>query len=179
MASVIPADVANVLNRTLTPEQEQIAEDIIAGLEGELEAHMGKRLDVGTFTHTAKLDGGAFQVFLPNRPVVGLASVTVDGVAQSTEGITVHSWGLTGSTVGPGSAVFTYTAGINGAGDKNVRGLILGAAARVMAAVLADTVGLKSHSVEGTRYDFVGGGEWGFTEAELKKVKGRRKVGVA
>ncbi len=168
-----------MLNRTFTPEQEQVAEDIIVGLEGELEAHTGKRLDVATFTHTAKLSGGIFQVFLPNRPVVGLTSVTVDGATQSTEGITVHSWGLTGSTVGPGSAVFTYTAGINGAGDKNVRGLILGAAARVMAAVLADTVGLKSHSVEGTRYDFVGGGEWGFTEAELKKVKGRRKVGVA
>lgn len=179
MPVVTPQQVAQVLRLRFDGPQEDVAKEVIAGLEGQLEEHTGKRLSVGTFTHVARFDGGPFQIFLPHRPVVSLTAVTVGGIAQTTTGITVHSWGLSGDAIGPGSAAFTYTAGVDGTADRNIRGLILGAAARAMATVIEGNVGLKTLGVEGSRYDFVGDGEWGFTEAELKRVKGRRKVGLA
>lgn len=187
MPIVTPAEVAKMLRRTFTPDDSDVAKLVIGGLQGELEAHTGKRYQVVSYTETHPLAYGAFSIVLRNRPVTALTSLTLDGVASTTDGIIVRPWGLQGSYSGsvpyPSravSAAFTYTAGIDGSTDPQARGAVLGAASRIMAAVLADNVGMRALSVDGgTRFDFVAGGEHGFTEAELSKFKPRRKVGVA
>ena len=169
-----PTDVARVLGRSFTRDQAEVAAQVIAGLQGELEEHTGTHLEPGSYTETHP---AASPVFLRERPVVSVDSLTLDGEVLDLGGIVVKSWGFEFTTQVFGTLRVTYTAG---ALKPVYRSLMLGAAARIMASVVGDNVGLASLSVDGgTRMDFAGKGEWGFLPSELAKVKARRKVGIA
>lgn len=191
MAIIQPETVAARLRRTFTTAEADVCRRIIEALEGELEEWTGKALSIGTHVETlpvaASLDAfghpTAVDTFLSKRPVLELVSarrVDVDPPEViDVANLVQWPWGVAGTAVEDGMVEFTYRAGIDGAGDRNLRGLVLRAATREMAAVLNDSEGLKALSAEGTRYDYVNEGEGGFTEKELAKVKRRRRVAVA
>lgn len=187
MPIITAEDVAKRLRRAgWDPLHLDICNAIIEGLEGELSEYMGKELQVGQHVATYPVTPAgehAVTTYLPKRPVTGLVSVRRVDVnppeVLDASRLTVHPWGVSGVPSEMGVVEFTYTAGIDGAADPLLRGLVLRAAAREMRHVLEDNEGLRSMAAEGTRYDYVNDGEGGFTEAELAKVKRRSPVVVA
>lgn len=190
MAIIPPEQVAKRLRRTFTTAEEDVCRRIIDALEGELEEWTGKALTISehverqAVARTVDSQGTLLEVetFLSKRPVLELVSarqVDVDPpVTIDVARLKVRPWGVAGVVAEDGEVEFTYRAGIDAAGDRNLRGLVLRAATREMAAVLNDTEGLRSLGAEGTRYDYVNDGEGGFTDKELAKVPRRRRVAV-
>jgi hypothetical protein len=170
---VTPDQVEMVLQRTFDAAQQQSAQLIIDALVAELAAHTGLSYEIAQYVETVSVTAGA-PVFLATRPVRSVESVTASGELLDLSSVMVRGWGIEHAFTS-GVVEVTYTAGTEP--DALVDGLVLRVAAREMAAVLGDTVGILSMTVEGTRQDYVR--VTGFTADELAKVKRRRKVGVA
>lgn len=69
-------DVETALGRSLTTEEATKVEPILTKLSGLFIRESGQRFDGGTSTVRLKVNGG--RVYLPQRPVVSVASVTGD-----------------------------------------------------------------------------------------------------
>jgi hypothetical protein len=168
-------------------EMETAASVILDGLQGEVEAYLGRPLETRTITETPRYDAGFQGLLLSYTPVLSITSVTADGSLIPASSYVVRSWGL--DQWWPyGCLSVTYRAGLLETKPQTVapiRRLILQAAKRAMAKLLADQVGLGEVGVDGgtaLRWldDNVSGrNEGSFADSELERVsRWKRRTGT-
>lgn len=179
-------DLAGYMKRTITPnsEDETAANEIIDGLEADLEAYL-KRPIVPTVVANEKVKiTPTGKAFLSATPVVTVTSFAYDGTA--IENYSLESYGFSGlsSVFTPptlaGPTIFplvSYTGGLPGDDPastfgKKARAVLLRVANRDFNWVVRqDLGGVSLANVEGTQLSAAGGvkgGRGGFHEDELE-----------
>lgn len=186
MSIITPEDVRVYLNHsTMSGGASPACQAIIDGLQGDLEAFLGRPVTVREFTEEPVIPSIGFQgrIKLRRTPVVSVDSVTADGVAVGTGYYSVKPWGLSsvtfvgtvGTLTSPPVLSVTYTAGLDGENPDDpfgmvVKGKLLRAAAREYAKVVQEgNVGVESVSVEGESIRYAQGID-GWSEDELKSM---------
>ena len=153
------ADLATFTGRTFTDDEERQAEMLLASATAAIRRYCKQRLSYVEEDAVTLRGGWSPELLLPETPVVEIVSVEVDGVAY-TENV---DWYLASDRLirgsrptslvgarpslhwgGPNTLIdVVYTHGMDPV-DEDVRGVCIGAAARVMAAptgVQSETVG--------------------------------------
>jgi hypothetical protein len=152
------ADLAALLGRTFTPEQELQAQALLDQASSVIRAYV--RLDITQATTTDTftmrradplLHGCGGAVTLPQRPVVDIASVSIDGVAtqdwwQDGNDLLLHSrtWGRVPAAHRPPQVTVTYTHGWDPV-PGDIQAIALQAANRV----IVNPSGIRSETVGG------------------------------
>ncbi|MFE6597245.1 hypothetical protein ACFU9O_02280 [Streptomyces albidoflavus] len=157
---VTVAELAALLGRTFTPAQETQAQALLDQASSVVRAYVRQDLTRATSTLTVSMRradpvlhrcGGL--VTLPQRPVVDVASVSVDGVStqdwwQDGQEILLRSgaWSSPPTAHGPPQVTVTYTHGFDPV-PGDIKAIVAQAANRVMVnpgAVRSETVGGES-----------------------------------
>ena len=95
MALITSDDIALLLGVTYSGDDEDRVNLWIDLAIGELEAWLGRPIQVESFTEVVIADADG-RVFLSNTPVVSISSVEVDGTTLDPDSYTVTPWGLEG-----------------------------------------------------------------------------------
>jgi len=164
-------------------EMETAASVILDGLQGQVEAYLGRPLETVTVTETPTTmvaDG----TLLSQTPVLSITSLVLNGSTIDASLYAVRSWGIFGwlapDLYASSTCTVTYRAGLLEAKPHAlapIRRLILQAAKRSMAKLLADQVGLGEVGVDGgTNLRWLDDGNSGRDEgsifqSELEQVK--------
>lgn len=181
-------DIGTSLNRAFTDGQQTAVEDILQGLEDDLQTFLKRPLVPTVVTdEVATYREGTIR--LKKTPVQSVESFTIDGTAVATTSYDVKPWGLTSTwaSFGPGTVLqdavllVSYTGGLPGDDPESdfgraVRSKLRTAAKRIaVQEVIEKAVGVDRISVEGTSISFIGaGGGWLDSElAALARFKRR------
>lgn len=189
MTAIIDAqDLARYMKRTIQADSDEAnaANEIIDGLEADLEAYVKRPISLVTVTNEEIPEvHHPGKVFLRQTPVRDVTAVNYDGTVLT--GYSVETWGLSNVALvflPPASSLsgsvprptVSYTAGLPGDDPtttfgKKARAVLLRAAARDFNQVIRqDLAGVSRANVEGTSLEFHGGvraGAGGMTDAEL------------
>ena len=186
MTAIIDAqDLAGYLKRAIVvdSEEEAAANEIIDGLEGDLETYLGRPLVPTTVVDEEFRIRAGGKVFLSATPVTDISAVSYGG--QAIENYSRESYGMSGLSFiatppvisGPTTyPVVSYTGGLPGddpttAFGRKARGVLLRAAARDFNWVVRqDLAGVSLAQVEGTQLSATGGvkgGAGGLLQDEL------------
>ena len=130
----------------LTSSQQDAAELIISGVQGELERYCNRPLEPCEYTEIVRSDATGY-AYLLNTPVVSITSITMSGALAATP-ISVFEQVQGGFFLGAPNyyATVVYTAGKNlfvGSELNAVRLAILRVAAREMQTNHDDTLSIK------------------------------------
>lgn len=120
-------------------EQTAAAEEIIAGVQSEVEAFLNRPIEPETFTEMATVDSHGW--IIPKKtPVISVSSVIMNNAP-----VTGWRLGDYGVYIGaPGGYVtLTYTAGLTGADAAMIRLTVLRVASREMQNRHDDTLSVK------------------------------------
>lgn len=192
MTAIIDAqDLARYLKRAIVADSAEAlaADEIIDGLEADLETYLKRPLVPTTVTDEVVSVNRDGRIFLKATPVVSVTTFTVDGTAVDVAQYAVETWGI--NDVWPGflpsplispepALLATYVGGLPGddptsAFARKARATLLRAAARDYNQVVReDLAGVSRASVEGTSLEFHGGvraGAGGLTDAEMESFK--------
>ncbi len=184
MPIIDATDLGNYLAREIpVGVQAAAADEIIAGLEGDLSGHLKRPLVPTDYTdEVVKVRGGI--VYPRWTPVISVSSFTVDGTTIDPGQYEVRPHGLV--DIFPGflpsplispapTLLLSYRAGLPGddpteAFTRKARATLLRAAARDFNQVVReDLAGVARSAVEGSSLEFHGGvkaGAGGLTEDE-------------
>lgn len=154
------ADLATLLGRSFTPEQEQQAQALLDQASSVVRAYVRQDITRATTTDTFTMrrvdplrNGCAGAVTLPERPVESVASVEVDGVATADwwlDGSVLlvrgWVWDLPPAAHQPPQVQVTYTHGWDPV-PGDIQAIVMQAANRVMvnpSQIRSETVGGES-----------------------------------
>ncbi len=157
---VTVADFATRLGRTLTPDQQNQAQALLDDASGVVRAYLRQDVNLATTTETFTMRrrdpvqhrcSGA--VTLPQRPIVSISTVTVDGTATADwwrDGsdllLRSWSWARPPAAHQPPQVVVTYTHGWDPV-PADIAAIVMQAANRAMVnpgQVRSETVGGES-----------------------------------
>ena len=93
MALIEVDDIADLLGVKLTTNEETVVEYYLDFAKGELEAYLGRPIEVESFTETVVADADG-RIYLSDTPVESVSSVTINGEEQSTDFYRVTPWGI-------------------------------------------------------------------------------------
>ncbi|KUN99490.1 hypothetical protein AQJ84_11115 [Streptomyces resistomycificus] len=180
------ADLATLLGRTFTPEQEAQAQALLEQASAVVRAYLRQHITRATTTDTFTMRradpllhrcGGV--VTLPQRPVVGIDTVSVNEVEtsdwwQDGSDLLLRSWAWDGPPVAhrPPQVTVTYTHGWEEV-PGDIKAIVLQAANRV----IVNPGGLRSETVGGESVTYLvpnGGEALGVLLSELEKRALRR-----
>ena len=212
MALVTISDLKKYMDITLSNTQTDAAQFVLDGLEADLEHYIGRPITAASFSEShvapANYSGSSqysffydynldrtstavadvtkppFVLYTRRSPVVSVASLTVQGQADSSattqtvgRDYVVRRYGVDIFTVQDNDIiVINYTAGLDAAADNTsaLKLILLRAASREVQNLHDDVVGLKDLTTRN-----VAPLATGFTEDEMNSVKRWRRVRIA
>lgn len=114
MALIDSDDIATLLGVSLTDEESDAIDLYIEFAVGEIEAWLGRPVEIRTFTELVEADSEG-NVYLNNTPVHSVSSIAIDGEEQDLSFYQVHTWGLGGADWRGGFSPLYYGTGYYGA----------------------------------------------------------------
>jgi hypothetical protein len=185
-------DVEAALRRQVTDDEAGVLPEIIALVEGEIEAYIGRTLTATERTDTFVVQGDEDRLRLASTPVVSVTEVKVDGTVIDVDTYRVRPWGVEFAYVfavpfglsGTGTTVeITYVGGLSTTvvGYAALRSIVAGRCARILGVSNAVTSAadpgiVESLSVEGWSVSYrpeAAGRSW--TEEETKTLRAFRR----
>lgn len=191
-------DLKVYMDRGLNNRQIHSASVIIDGLVSELESHLRRPVEVGTFTEEYVIpadftwqQGDAytginpgsllvgyevFHLSLRNSPVHSVVSVERNEESLTLElDYVVRRWGIDLSSVASGDVITVeYVAGLDAASIAHLKLLVLRAAAREMQNMTDDVIGIKGD----LQTRATGPAVTGFTADEIYSIRKYRRIRI-
>lgn len=184
-------DVEAALRRQVTEDEAGVLPEVIALVEGEIEAYIGRTLTAAERTDTFNVVGDEDRLRLSSTPVVSVTEVKVDGTVVDASTYRVRPWGVefcgifaTTSLTAPTVVEITYKGGLDASvvGYAALRSIVAGRIARILGVQndvtsAADPTIVESISVEGWSVSYrpeATGRSW--TDEETKTLRAFRRT---
>ena len=98
MVMCTQTQVEQRLQINFTDDADVVCAELIAAAQGHIETYLGRPIE--SATHTETFDGPASTLWLTNRPVSSITTVTVDGTALTDADYTFTEYGRLDRTTG-------------------------------------------------------------------------------